>query len=41
MIVAEAVRNFETKKRPKSGKEVFLIERIMIIEHWAKILSYK
>ena len=41
VIVAEAVRNFETKKRPKSGKEIFLIERIMIIEHWAKILSYK
>ena len=30
--LAEAVRNFETKKRPKSGKEIFLIERIMIIE---------
>lgn len=30
--LAEAVRNFETEKMPKSDKEIYLFERLMIIE---------
>lgn len=31
-FLAEAVGKVETEKRPKSDKEIFLIERLMIIE---------
>ena len=31
-FLAEVVRKIETEKRPKSDKEIFSIERLMIIE---------